>query len=106
MPQEVSEMTFTRMTTLQADPSKLEEGIRFFREQSVATARQQRGFQGARLLVNRQSGKVMAVTLWESEEAARAAESAMNQSRTQGAQLVGATNPTTEVMEMVVNESA
>ena len=99
-------MTYVRTTTLQGDPSKLEDGVRFFREQSVATARQQRGFQGARLLVDRQSGKVMAVTLWESEDAARAAESAMNQSRTQGAEMVGATNPTTDVMEMVVNENA
>ena len=99
-------MTYTRLTTLQADPSKLEDGIRFFREQAITTARQQRGFQGARLLVDRQSGKAIAVTLWESEEAARVAESAMNQSRTQGAQMLGATNPTTELLEMVVNENA
>lgn len=99
-------MTYTRLTTLQADPSKLEDGIRFFREQAITTARQQRGFQGARLLVDRQSGKAIAVTLWESEEAARAAESAMNQSRTQGAQMLGATNPTTELLEMIVNENA
>lgn|SRR5687767_10327030 len=99
-------MTYTRLTTLQADPSKLEDGIRFFREQAITTARQQRGFQGARLLVDRQSGKAVAVTLWESEEAARAAEGAMNQSRTQGAQMLGATNPTTELLEMVVNENA
>ena len=99
-------MTYTRLTTLQADPSKLEDGIRFFREQAITTARQQRGFQGARLLVDRQSGKAIAVTLWESEEAARAAESAMNQSRTQGAQMLGATTPTTELLEMVVNENA
>jgi hypothetical protein len=90
-------MTYTRLTTLRADLSKLEEGIRFFREQTVTTARQQRGFQGARLLVDRQSGKVIAVTLWEDEAAARAAESA---------QVVGATAPTTELLEMVVNESA
>jgi len=46
-------MTYTRLTTLQADPSKLEEGIRFFREQSLTTARQQQGFQRARRLIDR-----------------------------------------------------
>ena len=99
-------MTYARMTTLQVDPSKVEEGIRFFREQTLATARQQRGFQGARLLVDRQAGKAYAVTLWESEEAVRAAEGAMNQTRSQGVQALGATHMTTEVLELAVNENA
>ena len=99
-------MTYVRMTTLQADPSKLEEGIRFGREQALATLRQQPGFEGTRLLVDRTSGKMISVTLWASEEAARAAESTLNQARTQAAQLVGAATPTTEIFEMVVNENA
>ena len=99
-------MTYVRMTTLQADPSKLEEGIRFGREQGLATMRQQPGFEGARLLVDRTSGKTISVTLWASEEAARAAESTLSQTRTQAAQLVGATTPTTEIFEMVLNENA
>ena len=32
-------MTYTRLTTLQADPSKLEDGIRFFREQGEGESR-------------------------------------------------------------------
>ncbi len=99
-------MTHARMTTLQVEPDKVEEGIRFFREQSLATARQQPGFQGARLLIDRQAGKAYAVTLWESEAALRAAEQAMNQTRAQGVQALGATNVTTEVLELAVNENA
>lgn len=91
-----------RVTTLQADTSKLEEGIRFFRDEVVPVARQQRGFKGARLLVDRSSGKVQAVTLWENAEAVQAAETAMNQQRSQGAQTLGATGATTEVFEMAV----
>ena len=99
-------MTYVRMTTLQADPSKLEEGIRFAREQALATLRQQPGFEGTRLLVDRASGKTISVTLWASEAAARAAESTLSQTRTEAAQLTGATTPTTEIFEMVLNESA
>ncbi|MHB8575620.1 MAG: hypothetical protein ACYDCQ_09840 [Dehalococcoidia bacterium] len=91
-----------RVTTLQADSTKLEDGIRFFRDQSVPVARQQRGFKGARLLVDRRSGKVQAVTLWESAAAAQAAEAAMNQQRSQGAQTLGAATPTTDVFEVAV----
>ncbi len=50
-------MTYVRMTTLQADPSKLEDGIRFFHEESMVTVRQQRGFEGARLLVDRRRAR-------------------------------------------------
>ncbi len=99
-------MTYARMTTLQADPSKLEEGIRFGREQALATLRQQPGFEGTRLLVDRTSGKTISVTLWASEAAARAAESTLSQTRTQATQLVGAATPTTEIFEMVLNENA
>ena len=99
-------MTYVRISTMQGDPSKLEDGIRVFREQAVATARQQRGFQGMKLVVDRRSGKGMTVTWWESEEAAQAAERALSQARTEGAQRVGASNPTTEVLELVFNENA
>ena len=91
-----------RVTTLQGDANKLEDGIRFFRDQAVPVARQQRGFKGARLLVDRSSGKVQAVTLWESAETAQAAESSMSQQRMQGAQTLGAAAPTTEVFEIAV----
>ena len=99
-------MTYVRMTTFQADPSKVEAGIRFAREQGLAPIRQQPGFQGARMLVDRQSGKSIGVTLWESEAAAQAAERTLNQSRSQSAQSLGAASPTTELFEMVINENA
>ncbi len=99
-------MTYARMTTLQLDPSKVEDGIRYFRDQTLATARQQRGFQGARLLVDRRAGKAYAVTLWESEAAVQAAAEAMDQNRARGVQTLGPTRVTTEVLEVVVNESA
>ncbi len=91
-----------RVTSFQADINKIEEGISFFRDQAVPVAKQQRGFKGARLLVDRSSGKVQAVTLWENAEAVQAAEAAMNQQRSQGTQISGATAPTTEVFEMVL----
>jgi heme-degrading monooxygenase HmoA len=99
-------MTYARLTTLQADPGKIDDGIRFFREFAVTDARKLQGFQGARLLVDRQSGKVQAVTLWESESAAQASAEAVSQSRGQLISSLGATNPTVELFELAVNESA
>jgi heme-degrading monooxygenase HmoA len=99
-------MTYIRMTRLQIDTSKVEDGIRFFREVAMPTARREPGFEGARLLVDRTAGTLISMLLWESEAAAQAAESAMGQTRRQGAQQLGVTTPTTEIFEMAVNESA
>ena len=92
-----------RQTTLQVDPSRIEEGIRLFREQVMPVVRQQGG-RGVRLLVNRQSGKVNAISLWENEQAAQAAQAAMNQQRDQTAQQLGGQGATTELFEVVVLE--
>ena len=69
-----------RMTTLQVDPSRIEEGLRLFCEQIMPVVRQQGG-KGVRLLVDRRSGKVHAISLWETERAAQTAQAAMNQQR-------------------------
>jgi heme-degrading monooxygenase HmoA len=47
------------------------------------------GFQGVYFLVDRQSGKGLSITLWESEEAMRASEDAANQLRSESAEASG-----------------
>jgi hypothetical protein len=98
-------MTYIRLTTLQADPSKVEDGIRWHREQGLAIVRQQPGFEGLRLLVDRTSGKMIGVTLWADGAAPPAADSPIAHARGQIAQVVGAPAPTVETFEMVINES-
>ena len=92
-----------RQTTLQVDPSRIDEGIRLFREQVMPVVRQQGG-KGVRLLVDRRSGKVQAISLWESEQAAQAAQAEMNQQRDQAAQQLGSQGATTELFEVAVLE--
>jgi quinol monooxygenase YgiN len=99
-------MTYARLTTLQADPTKLDDGARYFREWVTTTGRQQQGFQGARLLVDRTSGKVQIVTLWEGEAAAEASAQAVQQTRTELVERLGGSNPAVELLEMLVNESS
>jgi hypothetical protein len=45
-----------RQTTFQADPAKIEDGIRFFREQALPSLRQM-GARSALLLADRQTGR-------------------------------------------------
>ena len=99
-------MTYVRLVTTQGDPSTVEEAVRFFREQALVTMRQQPGFQDAQLLVDRRSGTLISVSRYADEATARAADSALSQIRTQGAQLIGASSQTAQVFELVDTETA
>ena len=92
---------FARVTTVQGPVDRLDEGARMIQERVIPAARQQRGFRGGYWLADRQTGKVIAVVLWEDEEAVRASEAAMEQSRSQVTQAVGATTQSVEVYEVI-----
>ncbi len=93
---------FTRATRVEGTPDRLEEGIRTFREQTVPTLQGQAGYKGAYLLVDRQSGKAISFSVWESEEAMRQSEQAITQQRTQITQQMGASTPQVEQYEVLV----
>lgn len=93
----------TRQTTFQLEPSKVDEFIRGMREEVFPTIREHGG-RGARCLVDRGSGKVLAISLWESAAALQAAEGAMNRHREQFLQRLGAVGVTSEVFEVAINE--
>ncbi len=92
-----------RQTTFRMDPSRIDEAIRMFREQLVPFVRQQ-GAKEVRLLVDRRSGEVQTIALWESEQAAQAAQTALDQRRDQAGQQLGAQGMTTALFEVAVLE--
>ncbi len=65
---------FVRMTTLNVKPESVDEGIAIYKKSVVPAARSQKGFVATYLLVDRPTGKSMAVTFWKSEEDALANE--------------------------------
>jgi heme-degrading monooxygenase HmoA len=95
--------TYARQTTFQGDASKLDALLNQFRG-NVTDMRQLGGSKGTRFLANRQTGKVIVVSLWDSAEAAAAAEASLSQMRSRGAETFGAGTPSTEVYEVLVNE--
>jgi heme-degrading monooxygenase HmoA len=64
-----------RIVTGIAQPGKLDELIHTYQNSVVPAARQQRGFKGAYLLTNVNTGKGVSITLWESETDMLAGES-------------------------------
>lgn len=78
-----------RVTTLRGAPGDVDAGIENFRTNVVPFAREQG--KGALLLVDRQSGEAIAITLWEDEGKLRATEEAANALRAGAADELGAT---------------
>ena len=61
-----------RLMTSHLQSDKLEEASQLYRESILPEVRQLPGFKGRMVLVDRSKGKVLALTLWESEADARA----------------------------------
>jgi heme-degrading monooxygenase HmoA len=63
------------------------------------------GFKGFVALGDRQSGKVLGVAFWESEEALQATEQALSSVRSGAAEAAGGTLTSVERYEVLVNEA-
>ncbi len=89
---------FARVSTYQGDADGLVEG---FSGQTDALE-QVDGFEGAYFLVDRQSGKAMSVTLWESEAAMKESAERANRMREEATQPSGAAIQSVEGYEVAI----
>jgi heme-degrading monooxygenase HmoA len=65
---------FARTTTVQVKLDKIDETIKVFEESVLPAARSQKGYRGAYLFTDRETGKGISISLWDSEEDAIANE--------------------------------
>jgi hypothetical protein len=70
---------YARVATFQSDPSKVDDAIAMVRSE-VQSGSTPPGLEGAKMLmlVDRESGKGVGITLFESEEAMRRGDEALN----------------------------
>jgi heme-degrading monooxygenase HmoA len=80
---------FARMSILEGSPDQIDESLRQAREVVLPGAKQIDGFKGMIALSDRQSGKNIGITFWESEEAMRASEEAASRLRQESAEASG-----------------
>lgn len=65
---------YARVTTVQVQPGKIDDGIQIFRDAVLPAAQQQPGFKGVLQLVDRSNNKSIGITLWETEDDMKAGE--------------------------------
>jgi heme-degrading monooxygenase HmoA len=95
---------FARVNVLEDPPEQMDEHIRHVREQTLPQFQRQDGFKGLIGLSDRQTGKVLGITLWENEQAVRASEEAANHLRSESAEAGGQTIADVERYEVTLLE--
>ena len=65
---------FARLTMVQIKMDKLDETVKIFDESVTPSMKSQKGYRGAYLLTDRNTGKGISISLWDSEEDAIANE--------------------------------
>ena len=96
---------YARVNTIEGSPDRIDDATRHIQEQTMPQLRQMEGFEGFVALGDRQSGKVIGVAFWESEEALRATEEALSSVRSGAAEAAGGTLTSVERYEVLVNEA-
>jgi heme-degrading monooxygenase HmoA len=94
-----------RVTTIQGAPGKVDDVARQVQEQTLPRLQELEGFKGFVALGNRQSGKLLGVSFWESEEALRANEQAVSDVRSAAAETADGIVAGVEEYEVFVNEA-
>jgi hypothetical protein len=93
---------YARTTTIQADRSKLEEGISHVRDEVLPAVTAIEGCVGMSMLVDREAGRCIATTAWESDDAMQASAERVKPLRADAEQSLGASTSTVDLWEVAV----
>lgn len=95
-----------RITTLQVQPDRVDDMAERLEQDDVPGFQQLDGFKGMTLLTDRQSGKTVAITFWESEQALQASEDAVKDARDRAAERGGSSSQQVERFEVLFDTMA
>ncbi len=96
---------YARISTIQGAPEKVDDVTRQTQEQTLPQLQKMEGFKGFVALGDRQSGKMLGVSFWESEEALRATDEAASSVRSGAAEAADGIVTGVEEYEVFVNEA-
>ena len=96
---------YARVTTIQGAPGKIDDATGHVQEQTLPQLQKMEGFEGFVSLGDRQSGKLLGVAFWGSEEALRATEQAVSSVRSGAAGAADGIVAGVEEYEVLVNEA-
>jgi heme-degrading monooxygenase HmoA len=92
---------FARVSTIIGKPEQVDQVVSVLNQPNPPGLE---AMKGAYLLVNRKTGKVMTITLWETEATMEASASVASQVRGQAAGKAAAAPPTVELYEVAAHQ--
>ena len=93
---------YARTTTVHADPQRIDEGVRYVRDEVMPAVRSMPGCMGLSMLCERDSGRCIVTTSWDSAESISASRDAVRTMRQEASDRLGARDMTVDEWEMVV----
>jgi heme-degrading monooxygenase HmoA len=95
---------FARITTFEGRPERVTEFRHAMEEHVLPALRRLPGFQGVLFLADHESGKVLGVALWETEESMRASEESAYWFRSYGAEAASERITGVERYEIILSD--
>ena len=92
---------YARSTTISGDPDALDAGIVFVQDEVMPTILAVDGCVGMSLVADRETGRIIATSSWESQEAMAASRDQLAPMRSRGGEILGG-SPEIEEWEVVV----
>ncbi|MEV6100138.1 hypothetical protein [Nocardia sp. NPDC051981] len=93
---------FARSSTIQAQLSSIDAGIAYMRDEVMSELADMPGWVGLSLMVDRRSGRCIATTAWETEDAMRDSQGRVRAIRDRAAEMFGGGGPLVEEWEIAV----
>jgi heme-degrading monooxygenase HmoA len=84
---------YARSTTVQGDPQAMDDLIAYVRDEVAPLVGDMDGYVGISMICDRDSGRCIVTSTWDSEEARRASASAVGPSRSRAAEILRADTP-------------
>ena len=91
---------YARSTTIITEPTAVDRGIAYVRDEVVPAIQAMPGCIGFSVLADRAAGRCITTTSWESEEAMRASADRVIPLRTRAAEIMGGSPPLVELWEI------
>ena len=92
---------YARSTTVQTDPQRLDRGVAYARDEALPMLEEMSGYVGLSVLVDREGGRCIATTAWDSEESMHASTGSIRPIRERFAEVLGG-EPTVHEWEIGV----
>jgi heme-degrading monooxygenase HmoA len=87
---------YARTSTIRGNPQRMDDEIAFVRDEVMPALMTMPGCMGLSMLADRESGRCIVTTSWDSEEAMLASEGAVHDLRARAAKVMGATEAEVE----------